>query len=314
MMLKTTGLAAALSLACAPAFAAGLCPAWSAPEKAGTLDMMKLNNTSGLTASRAYPGRLYHHNDAQGGPKFFTTDMTGGALKEVVISGFSPMDLEEVSTGKCAGAASCVVFADFGDNPVTRPVMTFAVLAEKASFADTEAPLRLVNARYPDGPHNPEGMFIHPNGDLYLITKIATRETMTMIFRLKAAQLSVADGSVQTLEKVAEVDLAKLMTPPGGAAPARRPMATGMDVSADGKTFVVLTYSGAVELAFDLALPLPPQSEWQEGRDYRRIATATNLPQAEGITYTPDGKAILYTSEFMNGGAESPIMRQRCTG
>ena len=312
--MKTAVLAAALSLAAAPAFAAGLCPAWSAPEKAGTLDMAKLNNTSGLEASTLYPGRLYHHNDAQGGPRFFTTDETGANRKEVEISGFEPMDLEGLALGPCAGARSCLVVADFGDNAVTRQTMTFAVLAEKPVFGDTEAPLRLVTARSPDGPHNPEGVMIHPNGDLFLITKIATRETVTSIFRLKAPQLSVADGSVQTLEKVADIDLVKLMTPPGGAAPTRRPMATAMDVSADGETVVILTYAGAVELAFDLAQPLPPQSEWQAGRDYRLIATSTALPQAEGIAYAADGKSILYTSEFMNGGAESPIMRQRCVG
>ena len=287
--------------------AARLCRAWSEPERAGVIDPVALKEASGIAVSRAIPNRLYHHNDSGMGPKFFATNADGSNLRTITIANYEPRDIEDMSMTSCGiGKANCLVFGDIGDNSVKRESVQFVVIPEKQAYQDTETALRMVKARYPDGPHNSEGFAFHPNGDLYLLSKIS--RAPAQVFRLTAAQMKTSDGSLQTFEQVGIIDVPALMTVPGEAAPSGQ--VTGFDISPDGERALILTYNGALEIAFDLSKPLPPQSQWKEGADYRRIAL-TRLPQAEAIAYAPDGRSFIYDSETPSG-ATSVLYRQTC--
>ncbi len=309
----------ALALACAGPAAAAVCQRWSAPVKVAAIDPKVINEASGIGVSRLFPGRLYHHNDSGAGPVFYVTEAAGGNLKTVTLTIPKPGDTEDMAIGKCAGAKSCLYFGDIGDNGSSRKNgVRFNIVAEMASYAETESPLRVVHASYPDGPHNTEGFAIHPNGDLYLLTKVSP-PGIVQVFKLTRAQLAVADGSMQTFTEVGRFDLLALMAADGPRpAPATsglgangRPTVTSFDISPDGKRALILTYRGAVELAFDFAKPLPPQAQWKAGRDFRVIETAV-LPQSEAIAYEPGGWSFLYDSESPGSPAESPIYRQAC--
>lgn len=299
--------------------AAAVCKRWSAPQKVAAIDPKIINEASGLGVSRLYPGRLYHHNDSGAGPVFYVTDAAGGSLKTVTMTIPRPGDTEDMAIGRCAGARSCLYFGDIGDNGSSRKNgVRFNIVAENATYGETETPLRVVRANYPDGPHNTEGFAIHPNGDLYLLTKVSP-PGIVQVFKLTKAQLAVTDGSMQIFTEVARFDLKALMSA-DGARPAPpttglgandRPTVTSFDISPDGKRALILTYRGAVELGFDLAKPLPPQARWKAGRDFRVIETAV-LPQAEAIAYEPGGWSFLYDSESPGSPADSPIYRQTC--
>ena len=262
--------------------------------------------------SRAFPGRLYHHNDSGAGPLFYLTDRAGGSVRTVALPIPQPTDTEDMALGRCAGAHSCLYLGDIGDNPSLRTGISFNVVAERRDYGAQESPLRIVKARYPDGAHNAEAFAIHPNGDLFLVTKAAS-PAPTQIFRLTRQQLAVSDGSVQTFTEVGRFDLLALMQADGPKEAFRNGaiLVTGMDISPDGRRFLILTYDGAVELGFNLARPIPPQSQWRAGRDFRVIDT-TRLPQAEAIAYEPGGRAFLYDSESPGNPPDSPILRQRC--
>jgi hypothetical protein len=287
-----------------------LCPAWSEPERVGAIDPVALKEASGIAVSRAIPGRLYHHNDSGMGPKFFTTASDGSNLRTVTIAAYEPRDIEDMSMTSCGNSGgdtrTCLVFGDIGDNSVKRESVTFVFVPEKRDYADTETALRMVKARYPDGPHNAEGFAFHPDGDLYLLTKVS--RAPAQIFRLTAAQMKTNDGSVQTFTPVGSIDVPALAAAPGEPPPTGQ--VTAFDISPDGKRALILTYGGAIEIAFDMSKPLPPQPAWREGADYRRIALA-RLLQLEAIAYAPDGKSFVYDSE-LPAGTTSPLYRQTC--
>ena len=304
-------IAAALAcvLIAAPLTAqAKVCKAWSAPVLVASIASKPIDEASGLEASRAYPGRLYHNNDSGDDLRFFVTDMTGGDLKIVNLKGPKPADIEELSLGPC-GSKTCLYLGDTGDNAGARSEVSFTVLAEKKTYAETETPLRVVRARYPDGPHNVEAFALHPNGDLFVVTKPVDARMSTpgpaLVYRLSASQLRQTQG-VQVFAKVGELDLPRLLSD----LPFVGWIATGLDISRDGKRAVLLTYMAVVELGFDLTAGVP--SKLTPG-DNVSIFRAPPLAQQEAITLLPDDSGFLYDSEAGRKAATFPLNKVTCT-
>jgi len=301
-------LAGLLALAATPSGAAGLCPRWSAAEVAGSLDGKLINEASGLEASSRYRGRLYHHNDSGDDLRFFVTDAKGAAVQVVNLAGPKPRDIEEMSLGPC-GRGTCLYLGDIGDNPAARPDIAFVIVREKASFQATETPVRTVRARYPDGAHNAEAFAVHPNGDLFIVTKPTdartTRRDPALVYRLSVAQLATGGAEPAVLEKLGELDLPRLF--PGGSV--RDWIITGMDISPDGKRVALLSYGVAYELAVDLAKGLP--AAWTVGQNLQSIPFRPILTQQEAITWLADGSGLLFDTEA-NNRPTAPLMRLRC--
>ena len=297
---------------------AGPCLEWRAPERIGGLDPRLLAEESGLVPSRTVPGRLYHINDSGDGPNFYLTDLQGGETSRVAVSGFTPRDVEDIALGSCAGANSCLYLGDIGDNAADRTSVTFVEIVEQDSFPDTVAPLRTIEARYPDGPHNAEGFAIHPDGDLYLITKAANLPDGTsapaQIFRLTASQLAAPAGAVQTFAEVGALDLpryVKFVPPLFVRGNYSNQVATALDISADGTRAVILTYREAFEWNQDLSQPLDAGRSLEEGRDYTLTSLAP-LPQAEAVAYLPSVDGIVYSSETAGLATGASLYLQTC--
>lgn len=290
------------------AAAADLCPRWGPAEAVGSIDGQLIGEASGLETSRAFGGRLYHHNDSGDSLRFFMTDAAGAGTQVVNLAGPRPRDIEEMSLGPC-GRATCLYLGDIGDNPATRPDVAFTLVREKAAFAETEAPLRVVRARYPDGSHNAEAFAVHPNGDLFVITKPAdarmTKRDPALVFRLTARQLR-DDKQTQVFEKLGELDLTRLT--PDGTVPDW--IITGMDISPDGRRVALLSYGAIYELAVDLSKGLP--SAWTPGKTVQ-VFRFRPLPQQEAITWLPDAKGLLVDTEA-NNRPTAPILRIPCAG
>lgn len=286
---------------------AGVCKAWSTPTLAASIPSTPIDEASGLEVSRAYPSRLYHHNDSGDDLRFFVTDMAGGGLRMVKLKGPKPVDIEEMSLGPC-GDRTCLYLGDIGDNPASRSEVSFTILPEKRRFAETETPLRVVRARYPDGPHNAEAFALHPNGDLFLVTKPADARVTTpgpaLVYRLSANQLRRSHG-VQVFTKVGALDLPRLLID----LPFYGWIATGLDISRDGKRAVLLTYMAVVELGFDLASGVP--AKLTVG-DNVSIARAAPLAQQEAIALLPDDQGFLYDSEAARGAKTFPLNKVVC--
>ncbi|MDP2010851.1 MAG: hypothetical protein Q8K11_11800 [Phenylobacterium sp.] len=302
-------LASALMAATPLSAQAQVCKAWSSPVLAASIPSKPISEASGLEASRAYPGRLYHTNDSGDGLRFYITNMAGGGLQTVNLKGPKPADIEELSLGPC-GSRTCLYLGDVGDNAGARSEVSFTLLAEKKTYAETEAPLRVVRARYPDGPRNVEAFALHPNGDLFVVTKPVdarvTNPGPASVYRLSANQLRQTQG-VQVFAMLGELDLPKLLSdlPFYGWIP------TGLDISRDGKRAVLLTYMAVVELGFDLAKGVPAKLT---AGDNVSVFRAPPLAQQEAITLLPDDSGFLYDSEAARKAETFPLHKVICQG
>ncbi len=298
---KTLPVAALSTLYMALATAAEVpCARWSEPAKVGELPVATIMEASGIAISRRAP-RLYHINDGNG-PFFHVTDLQGGALQTVHVTGFAPLDIEDLGLGPC-GSSTCLYLADTGDNAVRRQSVQIAVIRETENFAAEVAPERVITVHYPDGPHDAEAIAMHPSGDLLLATKNRPgQEGPSLLFRLSAAQL--AAGGEQTFTALGSIPVSML----SDIGTSRSRVVTAMDISPDGRRFVLLTYSMAIEFAVDLMRSLP--DTWVEGKTHRALPIA-GLIQAEAIAYERDGRSILYSTESVRGSAV-PLMHQAC--
>ena len=280
----------------------GLCPTWSDPVAAGSLDPARFPETSGMQLSRDGE-RLFVINDGRE-PVFHVAAPDGGAPRAVRVAGFAPFDLEDLAYGRC-GDGQCLVIGDIGDNAHRRRDVQIALVADRDVYPDTVEPFAVVVASYPDGPQDAESIALDPAGDLWLVSKSpAGRLEPARLYRLPAAAL--AAGGEHDLEAVGEIDLAAV----GSSALNRRRIVTSMDIAPDGERFVLLTYEGAVEFGFAPGRGLPGRNGWQAGHTHRLIATQAMI-QAESISYADGGRSVLYTTESI-GGSPVPIVRQHC--
>jgi hypothetical protein len=284
------------------AAAQGICARWSEPAKVGTLDVKTIMEASGIAISRTSQ-RLYHINDGAM-PFFHVTDLQGGATQSVHIAGFTPQDMEGIALGPC-GNSICLYIADIGDNAARRESVQIALIREARNFGAEVTPEKIITARYPDGSHNAEALAMHPSGDLFLATKagIGQQQDPSQVFRLSSAQLA-ADGD-QTFEQVGAIPVSRLSETLGENP---RRIVTAMDISADGKRFILLTYDAAIEFAVDLSKGLP--QAWIEGNTHHAFAVAP-LIQTEAIAYDRDAMSILYSTESVRGSA-APLVKQIC--
>lgn len=280
--------------------ASALCPGWSSAQRAGALDTALVDEASGLEVSARYPNRLYHNNDSGDGLRFYVSDLSGGATRAIEVEGAKPRDMEEMSLGPC-GRRTCLYLGDIGDNPAKRDEVAFTLVLERESFPNRIAPLRTVRARYPDGPHNAEAFAVHPNGDLYLVTKPADARMMTpgraSVFRLNSSQLR-DEKTLQTFAKAGEIDLPTIMAEfpfPGS-------IATALDFTADGERTVLLTYIAALEFDFSQGLP----QAWTPGVTYN-VVRLNPQPQQEAAAWLPDGSGFLVDTEMTRNAREARI-------
>lgn len=302
-------LACALVLGLPAAAQAGLCAKWGAATLAGLLDPVVISEASGLEASARFPGRLYHNNDSGDGLRFYITDTAGGRTTTVELKGPHPTDIEEMSLGRC-GKTTCLYLGDIGDNPAARSEVAFTLVEEKKDYDAIVTPLRAVRARYPDGPHNAEAFAVLPDGDLIVITKPADRDFTkpgpAQIFKLTANQLAQSEG-VQVFARVGELDLPKLLPD----LPFYAWVVTGLDIAADGRHALILTYGAILELDLDLSKPPPPLAEWRKGETWQ-VLRPPPLQQQEAIAWLPDEQGFVYDTE--TGGAHGParLMKVAC--
>lgn len=74
-------------------------------------------------------------------------------------------------------------------------------------------------------------------------------------------------------------------------------LVTGMDISSDGKRFVVLTYTHATEFNHDLSSPLKKTTkQMAKNRDYKVIRLKRHIQQ-EAIAYLEGEPGVIYTTE-----------------
>lgn len=299
-------LTVSLCLALPGAGTAVECSQWGTPTVVGQLDASVLPEASGLAVSRQFAGRLYHVNDSGNGPYFFVSDRTGRALRRIRIDGLgrARSDFEDLAIGPC-GASTCLVIGDIGDNLRRRSSVRLVWIEERKQFGAAVRPLRILSIAYPDGPHDAEAVGVHPNGDVFVLTKGSDGWfTAPRLFHLSRSAIEAHDKSTRRFEYVGQLPLAGL----AGGSGLFGTFVTAFDIAPDGSRFLVLTYRDAFEFRADLSNGAP-----EPNGQHRRIALRT-LPQQEAAAYLPNGHGFLYDSEHRAGGAVELLRVDCATG
>ena len=214
-----------------------------------TFQSPRLIESSGVAVSRAYPDVLWSHNDSGDGPYLYATDLHGTDRGRLLVAGAGAIDWEDMSIGPCPVqitlqarprqyAMTCLYLADTGDNLELRPFVTLYAVPEPEppeNAGDTLGTTRaavVLHLRYPDGPHDVEGVYVSPRDTaVYLVSKGYKKEAAIRLYRLDreawADTLAVAT-LVQTLDIRPNREAGRVIT--GGA------------VRPDGRVVALRTY------------------------------------------------------------------------
>jgi hypothetical protein len=174
-----TALAAAIGTACGPRLGREAADGRAESARVAAFRNARLQESSGVVASRLHPGLLWTHNDSGDAPELFATDTAGTDLGSVIVSGAENVDWEDVALGPCGdetGDQRCLWIADTGDNRHQRSAATIYRVREPERPPAQGGPRRTRPAerlvvRYPDGAHDVEALAVTDAGDALLITK-----------------------------------------------------------------------------------------------------------------------------------------------
>ncbi|WP_405979432.1 WD40 repeat domain-containing protein [Streptomyces sp. NBC_00158] len=261
---RSTAVTAALVLALLP----GAALAAETPAASGfTITDPRIKESSGLAASRIHPGVYWTHNDSDDGPYVYAVDSaTGKTVARVKLAGIgTPRDVEAISLGPDGR----LYVGDIGDNrDGTWEHVWIYRFQEPKELGDRTVEAEQFTVTYADGPRNAEALMVHPvTGRVYIASK---NEQGGGLY--EGPERLSADGR-NVFRRVAEV-----------------PWVTDGAFSPDGTRLTLRGYLTARTYA------------WKDGRP-DGAGERVDAPwqgQAESVTYTPDGRTLMFGAEGAN--------------
>lgn len=246
------------------------------PDRDFTIEDPRITESSGLAASRAHPGVYWTHNDSDDGPYVYAVDSrTGKTLATITMRGVGePRDVEGISIGPDGD----LYVGDIGDNlDGTWDHVWIYRFPEPKTLRDATVTAVQYDVTYADGARNAEALMVHPKtGRAYIASK---NEDGGGLYEGPA---KLTTGSPNVFRRVGEV-----------------PWVTDGAFSPDGTRLVLRSYFSAREYAFE---------NGRLGED--RSVAAPFQRQAESVTYTADGSALMFGSE----GTRSGVVRVETEG
>ncbi|MFJ3614873.1 WD40 repeat domain-containing protein [Streptomyces hydrogenans] len=266
------GSRAVLAAVAALALSAG--PAYADPGPADqdfTIQDQRITESSGLAASRAHPGIYWTHND-QDQPRIFGVDSrTGETVATLTMAGVgTPRDMEAIAVGPDGD----IYVGDIGDNlDGSWDHVWIYRFPEPKTLGDRTVQAKQYDVKYADGPRNAEALMVHPKtGRVYIASK---NEDGGGLYE---GPERLSTSGTNTFRRIGEV-----------------PWVTDGAFSPDGDRLLLRSYFSAREY------------DWKNGR-IEGDGTSPGAPfqgQAESVTYTTDGSALMFGSE----GVRSRVVR-----
>jgi hypothetical protein len=254
--------------------AGAVCKHWrldGPPIKPGPL----LQEMSGIVSSRIYKDILYHVADSGNDPLILVTDLQGRLLQQIRYAE-SSTDPEALSQGPCPWGGHCLFVADTGDNFHIRRKKRIHAIDESTLFTKAMHSAEM-EFRFPNQDRlDVEALAVHPQtGDMFMFSKEAKR---SMVFRLPAASWRKNDGQ-QLAEAVGFLLYDRV---------------TDAAWSADGKRLLLLNWQGVFERTGQADIEHSEREGWLP---YERKIRLPQLAQQEAVTFLPDQRSIIYSSE-----------------
>ncbi|MYW67998.1 WD40 repeat domain-containing protein [Streptomyces sp. SID8379] len=238
-----------------------------------TLQDPRITESSGLAASRAHPGIYWTHNDSDDGAFLFAVDgRTGKTVATITLTGVgAPRDVEAISVGPDGN----LYVGDIGDNLGGKwDHVWIYKLPEPKKLVDQTVRATQYVVKYADGPRNAEALMVHPKtGRVYIIEKGEDGGG------LYEGPSTLDPSATNTFRRIGDIDL----------------WATDAAFSPDGEQLAVRGYFGGVAYS------------WNDGKPKRQGQLSVPMqPQGESVTYTLDGRTLLYGSEG-RGSSVQPV-------
>jgi len=258
-------------LAAGPAFADDGSPS------SFTITDSRITESSGLAASSLHKGIYWTHNDSDDGPYVYAVDSaTGKTVATVTMRGVgSPRDVEAISIGP----DDQIYVGDIGDNlGGSWDHVWIYRFPEPKQLKDMTVTATQYVVRYQDGARNAESLVIHPKtGRAYIVSK---NEDGGGLYE---GPKTLSASGVNIFRRIADIPL----------------WATDAAFSPDGTRLVVRGYFNA------------EMYRWSGGAPHDIGDLDVPLQrQGESVTFTPDGRALMYGSE----GEQSDVTREELSG
>jgi hypothetical protein len=245
---------------------------YSSPQQLATLENQDILESSGLASSRRSPKVFWTHNDSGDTARMFAFDEQGRDLGTCVLEGAVAVDWEDMASFERDGT-SWLLLADVGDNLKQREDYQLYLVREPDPAKARVSIHATIRFRYPSGPQDCEAIAVDATtGKVLLITKGVLQAE---VFGLELP--SQPTDKMLVAKRVARVPI---------------PLPTAMDVSADGRRAVVLTYGAAYNFIRE------PGEDWADV--FHRKGRLVQMPirkQGESICYGRDNETLYLTSE-----------------
>jgi hypothetical protein len=192
----------------------------------GRVGAPEATELSGLVVSAAQPGVLWAHNDSGDRPRLFALRTDGSLIASLDVPDAEAVDWEDLAVGP----AGDLLVGDLGDNEARRDHVDVYRLPEPrvAERPAATAPAARLRLTYPDGPHDAESLLAdRRTGEIVIVTKRLSGRSG--VYAAKVPPRGTPGSA--TLRHAGDIELGL-----GG-------LATAGDVSADGRTVALRTYT-----------------------------------------------------------------------
>jgi len=292
-------LTCAVALACALALA-GCGDERPAPVEAdrgthlaGVMLDPQLDEISGMAASRRHRDVLWMLDDGGNPERLFAVSTSGTRLATLRVEGVTKTDWEDMASFQLDGR-NYLLLADTGDNGGLRRSLQLHIVEEPARIENARLrPAWSIAFRWPDGARDCEAVAVDAeNRQVLLITKKRQPpELFSLPLHPRGTTLQTAH-KLGTLAGVPQADANALRRNPQRAR--LDSQVTAADLSPDGRTLAVMTYRWL------LLYPRRAGEDWgQTVARAPRFEPLPWLPQAEALAWSPDGRHLYATGEFI---------------
>ncbi len=251
--------------------------------KIGTIQTDLIKEASGIVASRKNKNILWVHNDSGNSAKLYAINNKGELVGNFLIKGIKCRDWEDIAIGPGPEKNSDYLYiGDIGNNGNKNVIVTIYRIPEPdVNSTPSKKEIKIgppdtIKLAYPDDkPKDAETLLVDSlNGDIYIITK---RNIFSRVYHTPYPQ------STDKPTIMAQAT----MLPLG--------LATGGDVSPDGKLIIVRNLTNAIIWRRQESEPL-----WKAFLgDYTTIELIPE-PQGEAICFDPNGHGFYTLSEKQN--------------
>ena len=242
----------------------------------GTNKNNKLEEASGLAASRRYPGSVWTHNDSGHPAELFLLDSTAKTIGTVHLEETNNRDCEDMAIGPGPDGTPWIFLGDIGDNNARHELKRIYCLPEPSLDQPHDVPVaRTLYVRLPDRRRDTEALMIDPlTRNLYLVSK---REMPVTIYEIsypynRDTLDAVITGTLPLIQVVAA------------------------DISEDGTEILIKTYASIYYWKRDSAESVPGALK----KPFTELAYEPE-PQGEAVAWAIDGSGYYTLGENARG-------------